>query len=80
MSIIDGVKNVFKFNDDYDYEDDDDYGYDYEDDDYDDKSYSRRSCFRVIKNMTMMMRKTEDAQRARWFLLRQEDTEVLKLL
>ena len=33
MSIIDGVKNVFKFNDDYDYEDDDDYGYDYEDDD-----------------------------------------------
>lgn len=49
MSIIDGVKNVFKFNDDYDYEDDDDYGYDYEDDDYDDKSYSRKKLFQGTK-------------------------------
>ena len=49
MSIIDGVKNVFKFNDDYDYEDDDDYGYDYEDDDYDDKSYSRKKLFQGNK-------------------------------
>lgn len=49
MSIIDGVKNVFKFNDDYDYEDDEDYGYDYEDDDYDDKSYSRKKLFQGNK-------------------------------
>lgn len=49
MSIIDGVKNVFKFNDDYDYEDDEDYGYDYEDDDYDDKSYSRKKLIQGNK-------------------------------
>ena len=49
MSIIEGVKTVFKFNDDYDYEDDDDYGYDYEDDDYDDKSYSRKKLFQGNK-------------------------------
>ena len=49
MSIIDGVKNVFKFNDDYDYEDDEDYGYDYEEYDYDDKSYSRKKLFQGNK-------------------------------
>ena len=49
MSIIDGVMHVFKFNDDYDYEDDEDYGYDYEDDDYDDKSYSRKKLFQGNK-------------------------------
>ena len=50
MSIIDCVKNVFKFNYDDDYEYDDDYDDEYDDEyDDDDKSYSKKKPFQSGK-------------------------------